>query len=163
MAKKSGNPRFAYDCYRRFIQMFGSCRARPIEKDDFEDTYSKRPSRQKRKAKLDTDLTADDLKGLAEQFKALVKKKTKSRFSARTRRKQLDMARDAVFRSWHNPRANHYRRMNEISVDLGTGVNVQTMVFGNLGETSATGRRIYARPRDRQEGLLWRVPDERPG
>ena len=135
MAKKSGNPRFAYDCYRRFIQMFGAV-VLDIEKDDFEDLLV--ALKKKRKAKLDTDLTADDLKGLAEQFKALVKKKTKSGFP-QDPRKQLDMARDAVFRSWHNPRANHYRRMNEISVDLGTGVNVQTMVFGNLGETSATG------------------------
>jgi pyruvate,orthophosphate dikinase len=135
LAKKSGNPRFAYDCYRRFIQMFGAV-VLEIEKDDFEDLLV--ALKKKRKAKLDTDLTADDLKGLAEQFKALVKKKTKSSFP-QDPRKQLDMARDAVFRSWHNPRANHYRRMNEISVDLGTGVNVQTMVFGNLGETSATG------------------------
>ncbi|MDA1312691.1 MAG: pyruvate, phosphate dikinase [Acidobacteria bacterium] len=135
LAKKSGNPRFAYDCYRRFIQMFGAV-VLEIERDQFEDQLT--ALKKKRKAKLDTDLTADDLIQLADQFKALVKKKTKSDFPQNPR-KQLDMARDAVFRSWHNPRANHYRRMNEISVDLGTGVNVQTMVFGNLGETSATG------------------------
>ena len=135
LAKKSGNPRFAYDCYRRFIQMFGAV-VLDIEKDEFEDLLT--ALKKKRKAKLDTDLTVDDLQLLAEQFKAVVKKKTKKNFPQDARR-QLDMARDAVFRSWHNPRANHYRRMEGISPDLGTGVNVQTMVFGNMGETSATG------------------------
>ena len=135
LAKKSGNPRFAYDCYRRFIQMFSSV-VLDLDKDDFEHILEK--VKQKKKAKLDTDLTADDLKRMAEQFKALVKKKTKRDFPQGAKQ-QLEMARDAVFRSWHNPRANHYRRMNEISADLGTAVNVQAMVFGNLGETSATG------------------------
>ncbi len=135
LAKKSGNPRFAYDCYRRFIQMFSSV-VLDLDKDDFEHILEK--VKQRKKAKLDTDLTADDLKGIAEQFKALVKKTTKRDFPQGAKQ-QLEMARDAVFRSWHNPRANHYRRMNEISADLGTAVNVQAMVFGNLGETSATG------------------------
>ncbi len=135
LAKKSGNPRFAYDCYRRFIQMFSSV-VLDLDKDDFEHILEK--VKQKKKAKLDTDLTADDLKGITEQFKALVKKTTKRDFPQGAKQ-QLEMARDAVFRSWHNPRANHYRRMNEISADLGTAVNVQAMVFGNLGETSATG------------------------
>ena len=135
LAKKSGNPRFAYDCYRRFIQMFSSV-VLDLDKDDFEHILEK--VKQKKKAKLDTDLTADDLKGIAKQFKALVKKTTKRDFPQGAKQ-QLEMARDAVFRSWHNPRANHYRRMNEISADLGTAVNVQAMVFGNLGETSATG------------------------
>ena len=135
LAKKSANPRFAYDCYRRFIQMFGAV-VLEIERDEFEDLLT--ALKKKRRAKLDTDLTVDDLKLLADQFKAVVKKKTKKDFPQNPRQ-QLNMARDAVFRSWHNPRANHYRRMNDISVDLGTGVNVQTMVFGNLGESSATG------------------------
>ncbi len=135
LAKKSGNPRFAYDCYRRFIQMFSSV-VLEIERDDFEHILES--VKKKQKAKLDTDLTAGDLKGIAERFKRLVKKKTKSDFPQNAK-KQLEMARDAVFRSWHNPRAKHYRRMNEIADDLGTAVNVQTMVFGNLGETSATG------------------------
>ena len=135
LAKKSNNPRFAYDCYRRFIQMFGAV-VLEIEKDEFEDLLT--ALKKKRRAKLDTDLTVDDLKLLVDQFKAVAKKKTKKDFPQNPLQ-QLNMARDAVFRSWHNPRANHYRRMNDISVDLGTGVNVQTMVFGNLGETSATG------------------------
>jgi len=135
LAKRSDNPRFAYDCYRRFIQMFGAV-VLEIERDEFEDLLT--ALKKKRRAKLDTDLTVDDLKLLADQFKAVVKKKTKKDFPQNPRQ-QLNMARDAIFRSWHNPRANHYRRMNDISVDLGTGVNVQTMVFGNLGESSATG------------------------
>ena len=135
LAKKSSNPRFAYDCYRRFIQMFSSV-VLEIERDDFERILES--VKKRKKAKLDTDLTADDLKGIAERFKRLVKKKTKSDFP-QDAKKQLQSARDAVFRSWHNPRAKHYRRMNEIPDDLGTAVNVQTMVFGNLGETSATG------------------------
>jgi len=135
LAKKFDNPRFAYDCYRRFIQMFGAV-VLEIERDEFEDLLT--ALKKKRRVKLDTDLTVDDLKLLADQFKAVVKKKTKKDFPQNPRQ-QLNMARDAIFRSWHNPRANHYRRMNDISVDLGTGVNVQTMVFGNLGESSATG------------------------
>ena len=135
LANKSGNPRFAYDCYRRFIQMFSSV-VLEIERDDF--AHILESVKNRKKAKLDTDLTADDLKGIAERFKKLVKKKTKSDFPQNAK-KQLGMARDAVFRSWHNPRAKHYRRMNEIADGLGTAVNVQTMVFGNLGETSATG------------------------
>ncbi len=135
LAKKSDNPRFAYDCYRRFIQMFGAV-VLEIERDEFEDLLT--ALKKKRRAKLDTDLTVDDLKLLVDQFKAVVKKKTKKDFPQNPLQ-QLNMSRDAVFRSWHNPRANHYRRMNDISVDLGTGVNVQTMVFGNLGESSATG------------------------
>ena len=135
LARKSGNPRFACDCYRRFIQMFGSV-VLDIGKDDFEAILE--GVKKKKKAKLDSDLTTGDLRGLIEQFKALVKKKTKSGFPQDAVR-QLEMARDAVFRSWHTRRAKHYRRMNDIPGDLGTAVNVQTMVFGNLGETSATG------------------------
>ncbi len=135
LAKKSGNPRFAYDCYRRFIQMFGNV-VLAIDKDDFEHLLE--DLKKKRKVKLDTDLTVEDLKLLTERFKKVVQQKTKKDFPQNARQ-QLDMARDAVFRSWHNPRAKHYRRMNEIADDLGTGVNVQTMVFGNLGDTSATG------------------------
>ncbi|MCY4584582.1 MAG: pyruvate, phosphate dikinase [Bryobacterales bacterium] len=135
LANKSGNPRFAYDCYRRFIQMFGNV-VLAIDKDDFEHLLE--DLKKQRKAKLDTDLTVEDLKLLTQQFKGVVQQKTGKDFPQNARQ-QLDMARDAVFRSWHNPRARHYRRMNEIADDLGTGVNVQTMVFGNLGDTSATG------------------------
>ena len=135
LASKSGNPRFAYDCYRRFIQMFGNV-VLAIDKDDFEHLLE--DLKKQRKVTLDTDLTVDDLELLTQRFKGVVRRKTGKDFPQNARR-QLDMARDAVFRSWHNPRAKHYRRMNEIADDLGTGVNVQTMVFGNLGDTSATG------------------------
>ena len=135
LASKSGNPRFAYDCYRRFIQMFGNV-VLAIDKDDFEHLLE--DLKKQRKVTLDTDLTVDDLELLTQRFKGVVRQKTGKDFPQNARR-QLDMARDAVFRSWHNPRAKHYRRMNEIADDLGTGVNVQTMVFGNLGDTSATG------------------------
>ncbi len=135
LASKSGNPRFAYDCYRRFIQMFGNV-VLAIDKDDFEHLLE--DLKKQRKVTLDTDLTVDDLELLTQRFKGVVRRKTGKDFPQNARL-QLDMARDAVFRSWHNPRAKHYRRMNEIADDLGTGVNVQTMVFGNLGDTSATG------------------------
>jgi pyruvate, orthophosphate dikinase len=135
LAKKSDNPRFAYDSYRRFIQMFGNV-VLGIEKDEFEHILEE--VKKKKKARLDTDLTADDLKDVVARYKKLVEKKTKQQFPQEPRA-QLKMSRDAVFRSWRNPRANHYRRMNSIPDSLGTAVNVQTMVFGNLGETSATG------------------------
>ncbi|MGD0015675.1 MAG: pyruvate, phosphate dikinase, partial [Bryobacteraceae bacterium] len=132
---RSGNPRFAQDCYRRFIQMFGNV-VLEIPKAEFEHIFDAR--KKKAGAKLDTDLTAEDLKAVIAEYQKLVEKKTGKPFpqDART---QLEMARDAVFRSWNNPRANHYRKMNKIPDDLGTAVNVQAMVFGNLGETSATG------------------------
>ena len=132
---KSGNPRFAYDCYRRFIQMFGNV-VLDIPKHDFDEIFE--AQKKKVKAKFDTDLTADDLKAIIAGYKKLVKKATKQDFP-QDAMKQLEMARDAVFRSWWNPRAIHYRKMNKISDSLGTAVNVQAMVFGNLGETSATG------------------------
>ena len=135
LEKKSGNPRFAQDCYRRFIQMFGAV-VLDLEKHDFDAIFDGR--KKKAKAKLDTDLTADDLKAVIADYKKLVQKKTGSPFPQNAR-EQLSMARDAVFRSWHNPRAIHYRKMNGIPGSLGTAVNVQAMVFGNLGETSATG------------------------
>ena len=135
LARKSDNPRFARDCYRRFIQMFGNV-VLEIDKEDFEHIFES--VKKKKKAKLDTDLTAADLELVIADYKKLVKKKTNKPFSQDPYR-QLQMARDAVFGSWFNPRANHYRRMNGIAEDLGTAVNVQTMVFGNLGETSATG------------------------
>jgi pyruvate,orthophosphate dikinase len=132
---KSGNPRFAYDCYRRFIQMFGNV-VMEIPKDAFDEIFD--AQKKKAKAKFDTDLTAEDLKAVIEGYKKLVKKMTKRDFPQDTM-EQLYMARDAVFRSWWNPRASHYRKMNKIPDTLGTAVNVQAMVFGNMGETSATG------------------------
>src|SRR6516225_9491470 len=132
---KSNNPRFAYDCYRRFIQMYGNV-VLDIEKHDFDAIFE--GQKKKAKAKLDTELTAADLQEVIAGYKKLVQKKTGKPFPQEAA-VQLAGARDAVFRSWFNDRAIHYRRMNQIPDDLGTAVNVQAMVFGNLGETSATG------------------------
>ncbi len=135
LEKKSNNPRFAYDCYRRFIQMFGNV-VLEIEKHDFDAVFDGR--KKKVKAKFDTDLTAEDLKAIIVDYKKLVEKKTGKAFPQEAVQ-QLAMSRDAVFRSWFNARAKHYRKMNNIPDDLGTAVNVQAMVFGNMGDTSATG------------------------
>ncbi|MGA2132531.1 MAG: pyruvate, phosphate dikinase [Bryobacteraceae bacterium] len=135
LVEKSGNPRFAYDCYRRFIQMFGNV-VLEVEKHDFDAIFDGR--KKKVKAKFDTDLTAEDLQAVIVDYKKLVQKKTGKPFPQEAIQ-QLAMARDAVFRSWFNARAQHYRKMNNIPDDLGTAVNVQAMVFGNMGDTSATG------------------------
>ena len=135
LAKLSTNPRFAADSYRRLIQMFGNV-VMDIEKSAFEEVFDAK--KKQRKTKLDTDLTAKDLKEVIEEYKKVVKKHAKVDFP-QDPHEQLVMARDAVFRSWQNDRAKHYRRINNISDDLGTAVNVQAMVFGNLGETSGTG------------------------
>jgi pyruvate,orthophosphate dikinase len=132
---RTNNPRFAADCYRRFIQMFGNV-VLEIPKGDFDHVLDGR--KKKVKAKVDTDLTAADLQAVIEGYKQLVEKKTGKPFP-QVAREQLKMAVEAVFRSWFNPRAAYYRKMNKIPDDLGTAVNVQAMVFGNLGETSATG------------------------
>ena len=134
-AAKSGNPRWAYDSYRRFIQMFGNV-VLDIPKSEFEHIFD--GEKRKRGLKLDTELTAEDLKTVIAGYKNLVKKETGKGFPLHPG-EQLRMAIEAVFRSWYNPRAATYRRMNRISDDLGTAVNVQTMVFGNMGETSGTG------------------------
>ncbi len=135
LERKSANPRFAYDCYRRFIQMFGNV-VLDIEKHDFDQIFDAR--KKKAKAKFDTDLTAEDLKAVIADYQKLVQKKTGKPFPQEAV-EQLAMSRDAVFRSWFNARAKHYRRMNGIPDNLGTAVNVQAMVFGNMGDTSATG------------------------
>src|SRR6266849_3232272 len=135
LEKKSSNPRFAQDCYRRFIQMFGNV-VLDIEKHDFDAIFEAR--KKKAGAKVVTDLTAEDLKAIIADYKKLVEKKTGKPFP-QDARQQLIMARDAVFRSWNGKRAITYRRMNQIPDNLGTAVNVQTMVFGNMGDTSATG------------------------
>src|SRR5579862_59588 len=134
-AEKSGNPRWAYDSYRRFIQMFGNV-VLDIPKEKFEHIFD--GQKKKRKFKLDTQLTPQDLKDVIDGYKKLVRKETGSNFPQEPR-EQLRMAIEAVFRSWYNPRAATYRRMNKISDDLGTAVNVQAMVFGNMGDTSGTG------------------------
>jgi pyruvate,orthophosphate dikinase len=135
LVAKSNNPRFAYDCYRRFIQMYGNV-VLEISKHDFDEVFD--GQKKKAKAKLDTELTAEDLQQVIEGYKKLVQKKTGKPFPQEAM-EQLQGARDAVFRSWFNERAKYYRKMNQIPDDLGTAVNVQAMVFGNMGETSATG------------------------
>jgi len=135
LAKRSRNPRFAYDSYRRLIQMFGNV-VLEIPKSVFDEVFDQK--KKQKKAKLDTDLDAKALSEVIEEYKKVVKKHTKRDFPQGPHQ-QLIMARDAVFRSWQNDRAKHYRRINNISDDLGTAVNVQAMVFGNLGDTSGTG------------------------
>jgi pyruvate,orthophosphate dikinase len=135
LARRANNPRFANDSYRRLIQMFGNV-VLDIEKSAFDEVFESK--KKQKKAKLDTDLDAAALKEVIEEYKKVVKKHAKREFP-QDPHEQLVMARDAVFRSWNNDRAKHYRRINNISDDLGTAVNVQAMVFGNLGESSGTG------------------------
>src|SRR5258708_6729710 len=135
LAKNSGNPRFAYDCYRRFIQMFGEV-ALDVDMKKFDHIFDER--KHKVKAKLDTDLSANDLKAVIEDYKKLVKKEKGKPFP-QDAHQQLAMSRDAVFRSWQGPNAVTYRRMEKIPDDIGTAANVQAMVFGNMGDTSGTG------------------------
>src|SRR5579862_5202449 len=135
LAKRSNNPRFAYDSYRRLIQMFGNV-VLEIEKSAFDEVFDGK--KKQRKVKLDTELDAKALKEVIEEYKKVVKKHAKRDFP-QDAHDQLVMARDAVFRSWQNDRAKHYRRINNIDDMLGTAVNVQAMVFGNLGDTSGTG------------------------
>ena len=135
MAKKSGNARWAYDCYRRFIQMYSDV-VMEVGKKYFEELIDE--MKEKRGVTQDTELTADDLKELAEQFKAEYKEKIGSDFPSDPK-EQLMGAVKAVFRSWDNPRANVYRRMNEIPYSWGTAVNVQMMAFGNMGDDCGTG------------------------
>ena len=132
---KRADARFAYDSYRRLIQMFGNV-VLEIEKSAFEEVFDAK--KKQKKAKLDTDLDAKALKEVIEEYKKVVRKHAKREFPQNPH-EQLVMARDAVFRSWNNDRAKHYRRINNIDDMLGTAVNVQAMVFGNLGETSGTG------------------------
>jgi len=135
LARRSHNPRFAYDSYRRLIQMFGSV-VLEIPKPEFDRVFDGK--KKQRKVKLDTELTAADLQQVIGEYKKVVERHSRRPFPQEAL-EQLTMARDAVFGSWFNDRARHYRRINNISDDLGTAVNVQAMVFGNLGETSGTG------------------------
>jgi len=135
LAQGTGNPRFAYDSYRRFIQMFGDV-VMGVEGQRFEDVLTAKKAEVG--AAHDTDLSADDLKDLTVRFKAVLEEETGAGFPADPR-VQLDLATQAVFRSWDNHRAKVYRKSQGIPDDLGTAVNVQAMVFGNKGETSGTG------------------------
>ncbi len=135
LARKTGNPRFAYDCYRRFIQMFGEV-ALQIDMAKFDHIFDTRKA--KARAKLDTGLSAEDLKFIIGEYKKLVRKETGRDFP-QDPLEQLTLARDAVFNSWNTPKAIYYRRMEKIPDSIGTAANVQAMVFGNMGETSGTG------------------------
>jgi len=135
LIKQTGNERFAMDSYRRLIQMFGNV-VMGMEKSDFEKIIEHK--KEDLGVKLDTELDAAALKDLIAKFKKVVKEKTGKEFP-QDPYKQLEMARNAVFESWNNQRAKTYRKLNNIPDDLGTAVNVQTMVFGNMGEDCATG------------------------
>ncbi len=135
LAKRTGNPRFAYDSYRRLIQMFGNV-VLDLEKSVFEKIFDAK--KRQKKAKFDTSLDAKALQEVIVEYKRAVKKHAKRDFP-QDANEQLVMARDAVFRSWQNDRAKTYRRINDIDDMLGTAVNVQAMVFGNMGDTSGTG------------------------
>ena len=134
-AKKTGNPRFAYDSYRRFIQMFSDV-VKEVDKDKFEEVLDQMKA--EKGVEYDTDLDADDMKEVIKRYKAIYKTALGEDFP-QDPKEQLFEAIKAVFRSWDNPRAIYYRRMNDIPGDWGTAVNVQTMVFGNMGDTSGTG------------------------
>ncbi|MBQ3864528.1 MAG: pyruvate, phosphate dikinase, partial [Clostridia bacterium] len=149
-AKKTGNPRFAYDSYRRFIQMYSDV-VMEVGKSYFEKLIDE--MKEKKGVKLDTELDADDLKELARLFKAEYKDKKGVDFPSDPR-EQLMGAVMAVFRSWDNPRAIYYRRMNDIPSSWGTAVNVQMMVFGNMGDTSGTGVAFTRNPATGEKKLF---------
>ena len=134
-AKKTNNPRFAYDAYRRFIQMFSDV-VMEVPKNKFEEILDEYKA--KKGVKADSELDAETLKEIVVRFKELYKKEKNAEFPQDPNEQLLEAVK-AVFRSWDNPRAIYYRRMNDIPSDWGTAVNVQTMVFGNMGNTSGTG------------------------
>ena len=135
LIKKTSNERFAYDSYRRFVQMFGNV-VMGLDKSEFEEIIQKK--KEAKDIKLDTSLSVEDLKEIIAKYKNKIKHKTGEEFPQDSY-KQMEMAIEAVFKSWNTPRAITYRRLNNIPGDLGTAVNVQAMVFGNMGENSCTG------------------------
>ena len=148
-AKRTGNPRFAYDSYRRFIQMFSDV-VMEVPKSLFERVIDE--IKEDRKVHFDTELTAEDLKEVIRRFKEIYKEKMGEEFPQEPR-VQLMEAIKAVFRSWDNERAIVYRRMNDIPGDWGTAVNVQSMVFGNMGNTSGTGVAFTRNPSTGAKGI----------
>ena len=150
LAKKSGNARWAWDCYRRFIQMYSDV-VMEVGKKYFETLIDE--MKKKKGVTLDVELTAEDLKELAEEFKAEYKSKVGSEFPTDPT-EQLMGAVKAVFRSWDNPRANVYRRDNDIPYSWGTAVNVQMMAFGNMGDTSGTGVAFTRDPATGEKHLM---------
>ena len=149
VAKQTNNPRFAYDSYRRFVQMFSDV-VMGVEKRLFENIIDE--MKEARGVHYDTELTADDLKELVVKFKDLYKKEMKKDFP-QDPKEQLVEAITAVFRSWDNPRAIVYRRLNDIPGEWGTAVNVQEMVFGNKGDTSGTGVAFSRNPATGEKGI----------
>ncbi|MBQ4558056.1 MAG: pyruvate, phosphate dikinase [Clostridia bacterium] len=150
LARKSGNPRWAWDCYRRFIQMFSDV-VMEVGKKYFEKLID--AMKEEKGVVYDVDLTAEDLKALANQFKAEYKNQLGKDFP-NDPKEQLFEAIKAVFRSWDNPRANIYRMDHDIPYSWGTAVNVQMMVFGNMGETSGTGVAFTRNPATGEKGLM---------
>ena len=150
-AKKTGNPRFAYDSYRRFIQMYSDV-VMEVPKSYFEKIIDE--MKEAKGVHYDTELTAEDLKELAVKFKAVYKEAMNGEEFPQEPKDQLMGAVKAVFRSWDNPRAIVYRRMNDIPGDWGTAVNVQTMVFGNKGDTSGTGVAFTRNPSTGAKGIF---------
>ncbi|MBQ7788641.1 MAG: pyruvate, phosphate dikinase [Clostridia bacterium] len=150
IAEKSGNPRWAWDCYRRFIQMYSDV-VMEVGKKYFEELIDK--MKEEKGVTLDVELTAEDLAELANQFKAEYKAKIGADFPSDPK-EQLMGAVKAVFRSWDNPRANYYRMQNEIPYSWGTAVNVQMMAFGNMGETSGTGVAFTRDPATGEKKLM---------
>ncbi len=150
-AKKTGNPRFAYDSYRRFIQMYSDV-VMEVPKSFFEKIIDE--VKEEKGVHFDTELTVDDLKELVKRFKAVYKKEMNGEDFPQDPKEQLMGAVKAVFRSWDNPRAIVYRRMNDIPGDWGTAVNVQAMVFGNMGDTSGTGVAFTRNPATGEKGIF---------
>ncbi len=150
LAKKTDNPRFAYDCYRRFIQMYSDV-VMELGKSFFEERID--AMKERKGVTQDVDLTADDLKELVKEFKQIYREKQGSEFP-QDPKEQLIGAVKAVFRSWDNPRANVYRKMNEIPYEWGTAVNVQQMAFGNSGMRSGTGVAFTRNPATGEKKLM---------
>ena len=150
LAKATDNERFAYDSYRRFIQMFSDV-AMEVPKYKFENVLDR--YKEENNFKFDTDLTCNHLKAIVEEYKIIYKKEVGEDFP-QDPKKQLMLSVEAVFRSWDNPRAIIYRRLNDIPNDLGTAVNIQSMVFGNMGDTSGTGVAFTRDPATGENKLL---------
>lgn len=150
LAKATDNERFAYDSYRRFIQMFSDV-AMEVPKYKFENVLDN--YKEENNFKFDTDLTCEHLKSIVEEYKAIYKKEVGEDFP-QDPKKQLMLAVEAVFKSWNNPRAIVYRRLNDIDNNLGTAVNIQSMVFGNMGDTSGTGVAFTRDPGTGENKLL---------
>ena len=159
LAKQTDNPRFAYDSYRRFVQMFGKI-VLDIDGERFE--HALEELREQRGVDTDPELSAEDLEGLVDRFKAIVLAEAGIEFP-QDPKEQLRLAIEAVFRSWNGERARIYRRMEKIPDDLGTAVNVQTMVFGNKGDDSGTGVAFTRDPATGENRPVRRLPEERAG